>query len=133
MKYTNIFRTLLLSIGVLVTLMNAAPVAAADVTCSILPQSICDAATSQPGKGGDVSNTGVFMLLVWGINILTAGVGLVAVGVLVYAGIMYSSAGGSNEQVSKAKGMITNVVIGLVAYGLMYFALNWLIPGGVIG
>ncbi len=126
-----------LAIATVITLTGvlfpARAFAADKVSCAILPQSICDAALSTPGENGDVSKTGVFLLLVWAINILTAVLGVVAVGVLVYAGIMYASAGDNSQQVSSAKGMITNTVIGIIAYGLMYFALNWLIPGGVIG
>ncbi len=102
------------------------------LNCAILDQAICNAAVDPP-KDGNVTNTGVFKLLVWVINILTAVVGVVAVGVLVYAGIMYASAGDNSQQVSSAKDMIKNTIIGIITYALMYFAVNWLIPGGVIG
>lgn len=98
-------------------------------TCTILPQAICNAATQDSGSAKD---SGVFRLLIWIINILTSLVGIVAVGVLVYAGILYASAGDNSQQITSAKGMITNTVIGIVAFALMFFALNWLIPGGVL-
>lgn len=78
-----------------------------------------------------VQNTGLWSLLLTAINILTAGVGLVAIGGIVYASILYTSAGGSQEQVKKAMGIITNVVIGVIAYALMFSGLNFLIPGGI--
>jgi hypothetical protein len=95
-----------------------------------LPQSICDTA-----KKDDVAtkDSGVFKLLIWVINILTAMVGIAAVGGLVYAGILYASARSGAEQVAKSKNIITDVVIGIVAYALMYLVINWLVPGGVIG
>jgi predicted metal-binding membrane protein len=127
-----IFAATLSLVGALFPLVTQAADGDDKVNCAILPQSICDAATT-PADKGDVSRTGVFQLLVWAINILTAMVGIVAVGVLIYAGIMYASAGDNSQQVSSAKGMITNTVIGIVSFGLMYFVLNWLIPGGVIG
>ena len=37
--------------------------------CSVLPQAICDAADS---GGGDVSDTGVWKLLIWVLNIMMA-------------------------------------------------------------
>jgi hypothetical protein len=80
---------------------------------------------------GDVSNTGIWGILLLAINILSAGVGIAAVGGLVYGSILYTSAGGSPEQVKKAIGVITNVVIGIIAYALMFGALNFLIPGGL--
>jgi len=88
-------------------------------------------------KGGavpalaDTSSNGVWGLLLLVINILTAGVGLAAVGGIIYGSILYTSAGGSQEQVKKAMGIITNVVIGIIAYALMFAFLNFLIPGGL--
>jgi len=78
-----------------------------------------------------VANTGVWGILLVAINILTAGIGIVAIGGIVYASILYTSAGGSQEQVKKAMGIITNVVIGVLAYALMYAVLNFLVPGGL--
>lgn len=100
------------------------------VKCSILPKSICDSAKNK-AKDGDVTNTGVFKLLIFILNILTAGVGIVAVGAVVYAGILYSSAGDNASQVQQAKDMIKNTIIGIVAFAFMYLLLNWLIPGGI--
>jgi hypothetical protein len=76
-------------------------------------------------------NTGLWSLLLTAINILTAGVGVAAIGGIIYGSILYTSAGGSPEQVKKAIGIITNVVIGVVAYALMFSLLNFLIPGGL--
>ena len=81
--------------------------------------------------GKTVETTGVWSLLVIVINILTAGVGVLAVGGVVYGSILYSVAGDSSEKVSKAREVIRNVVIGIIAYALMYSALNFLIPGGL--
>ena len=85
----------------------------------------------QGGQPGNVHDTGLWGVLLLGINILTAGVGIAAVGGIVYGALLYTSAGGSPEQVKKALGIITNVVIGVVAYALMYALLNFLIPGGI--
>jgi hypothetical protein len=79
----------------------------------------------------DASNSGVWGVLLLAINILTAGVGVAAVGGIVYGSLLYTSAGGSPEQVKKAVGIITNVVIGVIAYALMFSGLNFLIPGGL--
>ena len=70
-------------------------------------------------------------ILILVINVLSVGVGIAAVGGLIYASILYSSAGGGQEQVKKARDMIRNIVIGLVLFGLMYSFLQYLIPGGV--
>lgn len=105
------------------TLLVVQPVGAADepVKCAILN---CDSANDPDG---------VKTLLIWILRILTGLVGIAAVGGLIWAGIMYASAGDKADQVSKAKNIIVDVVIGIIAYGLMFVALNWLIPGGVLG
>lgn len=79
----------------------------------------------------DVQDSGIWGLLLMVINIMTAGVGILAIAGVVWGSIQYTSAGGSAEQIKKAKDTITNVVIGIVAYALMYALLNFLIPGGL--
>jgi hypothetical protein len=106
----------------------AVPVYAAEVTCGVLDKSMCDNAQQK-----DLEKSGLFDLLRFAISLLTAGVGIAAVGVFVYAGILYSSAGGDSARVSQAKKLITDATIGLLLYAVVFFALNWLIPGGVIG
>lgn len=83
--------------------------------------------TTQKG----IENTGIWSLLLTAINILTGLVGLAAVAGVVYGSVLYTSAGGSAEQVKKAMGIITNVVIGVIAYALMFAGLNFLVPGGL--
>lgn len=78
-----------------------------------------------------IEGTGVWSLLLTAINILTAGVGVLAVAGIVYGAVLYTSAGGNQEQVKKAMGIITNVVIGVLAFALMFSLLNFLIPGGL--
>ena len=63
--------------------------------------------------------------------ILTTGIGIAASISIVVAGVMYSAAGGSAQQVQKAKTMILNTIIGLIAYSLLWAFAQWLIPGGV--
>lgn len=64
--------------------------------------------------------------------VVTTGVGIAAVGAIVYAGVLYITARDNAGQVSKAKTMIMNTVIGVVAYILMWAFLQWIIPGGVL-
>ena len=78
----------------------------------------------------DVKDTGVWSLLLIVINIMTAGIGVVALGGIAYAAVIYASAGGSVEKVRQAIKIIMNVVIGAVMYAIAYSLLNWLIPGG---
>lgn len=98
----------------------------AALECTVLPQNICDAAGE-----GTLEGSGTWLLLMLVLNILTVGVGVVAVGMIGYAGFLYASASDSAEQTKRAKEMIRNVVIGIILYGVMYVGLNFLIPGGV--
>lgn len=85
-----------------------------------------------PGDGStDPTKTAIWEILIQILNIMTAGVGILAVAGIAWAAVLYSSAGDSAEQVKKAKSIITNVVIGLVAFGLLYTVSNYLIPGGI--
>ena len=125
-KQTIILALLFIGIGSTFTLSNVSAVE----SCGGVPTSIihCDE------KGGDnakVEDTGVWGILKMVINIMTTGVGILAVGGIVYGSILYTSAGGSSDQTKKAIGIITNVVIGLIAYALMYAITNFLVPGGL--
>lgn len=69
----------------------------------------------------------------WAINILSAVVGVVAVGVIVMAGIQYSSSAGDPGKTAVAKKRMVNAIIALVTFMFLYIGLQWLIPGGLFG
>lgn len=79
----------------------------------------------------DLENTGLWNLLLQVINILTYGVGILAVAGVIYGGLVYSSSAGKPEQVTKARTIFTNVVLGVIAYAGMFALLNYIVPGGV--
>lgn len=66
------------------------------------------------------------------INVLSALVGLVIVASIIYGGIQYASSEGDPGKVTAAKQRITNSLIALVAYILLFGFLNFLIPGGIL-
>lgn len=84
-------------------------------------------------NGGGVEDNGVWGILLLVLRIMTAGVGIVAVGGIAYGALLYASAGDKSEQVKKGVGVIQNVVVGLVLYAGMYAILEFIIPGGIIG
>lgn len=130
MKYTH----LISAVGVTLiagTLYSTPARAETAPLCSILPQSVCG--SSITADKDDVSKSGVFQVVIWVLRIMTGAVGIAAIGALIYAGVTYGSASGESAQVAKAKTIITDTVIGLVAYGFMFIILNWLIPGGIFG
>lgn len=80
----------------------------------------------------DLASNPIWTILVYVVKFLTVGVGVAAVGGVIYAAILYTSAADSSEQTKKAKTIIRDIFIGLIAYGGMFLLLNYLIPGGVL-
>jgi hypothetical protein len=103
--------------------------AAVHADCGGVKTAIINCSQAKGAKTAETSPIWGVLLIV--LNIMTAGVGIVAVGGIVYGAILYASAGDKAEQTKKAVGIITNVAIGIAAYGLMYVFLNFLVPGGV--
>lgn len=107
------------------------PAYAADcngIETSVIGGDMC--AGADPNSTDPKSNI-IWVLLKWVVNIMLAGVAVLAVGGIIYGAILYTSAGGNQEQVKKAYTMFTNVAIGIVAFAAMFALLNWLVPGGV--
>ena len=111
------------------TLFPAVPEAVQAASCGGVETALVSC--SETGGEGSVENTGLWGVLKLAIQVLTAAVAVAALGGIVWGAILYTSAGGSVEQTKKAINVILNVVIGVVAYGLMFVGLNFLIPGGV--
>jgi hypothetical protein len=102
---------------------------AADSTCGGVKTSIVTC--TQKADGKSPQETGVWGVLLLALNIMTAGVGILAVGGITYASILYASSSDNAEQTKQAKQIIKNVAIGLAAYAGMYLLLNFLVPGGI--
>lgn len=111
--------------GIAVATAVLAPSALA-ASCGNVETSIIDCSSAN-----DTTGSSVVALLVTVIQILTGAVGIVAIGALIYAGILYAAASGNSSQVAKAKELIANTVIGLVLFAGMALVLNYLIPGGL--
>ena len=106
----------------------AAPVTPALTDCGGVQTAIIDC--EQTG-GNAAEDTGLWGLLILTINTLTVGVGILAVVGFLYGGYLYITSAGSPEQVKKARGVFTNVVIGVIAFGGMFTLLNFIVPGGI--
>ncbi len=76
----------------------------------------------------DMDIEGILRLV---LKILVYGLGAAATLGVVIAGIMYLTARDNEQQVATAKKRLYEVVIGLVAWAVMFTVLNWLVPGGV--
>lgn len=75
------------------------------------------------------SNMDIDGILKLVLNVLVYGLGAAAVLGVIIAGIQYMTARDNEGQVATAKKRLIEIVIGLVAWAVMYGALNWLIPG----
>lgn len=81
------------------------------------------------GEDAKTARGGIIIkLLTDGLNILTVGVGILGVIGITLVGLQYLTAGGSEEKTRKAKTRMLEIVIGLVAYALIYAILKWLLP-----
>lgn len=93
--------------------------------------------TSILGGGGCVQVDGngeaIFNILNVVLNVMTAGVGILAIIGFVISGIQYLTARDNDGQIAKAKMRMLQIVIGLFVFATMWAILNWILPGGVFG
>lgn len=94
--------------------------------CGALPQAFCASAET-----GDLETSATWKIIILVLRIMTSGIGVVAVAMIGYFGFLYATAGDNANQTKEAKEKIRNTVIGIILYGVMYIALEFLIPGGV--
>lgn len=73
--------------------------------------------------------SGIGQTLKFIINIMSVGIGILAAIGITVVGIQYLTAGGNEEQTRKSKRRLVEIVIGIIAYVLLYALLQWLIPG----
>lgn len=76
----------------------------------------------------DGSGCGVYSILGLVFQILTIGVGILAVLGITIFGINYLTAAGDVAKATKAKHRIFEIILGLAIYAVLYSALNFLIP-----
>ena len=85
------------------------------------------------GEGGKSCDNGqgssIWSVLKLVVDILTVGIGILGVIGITVVGIQYLTAGGSEEKTRKAKRRMFEIIIGLVAYVVLYATLSWLLPG----
>lgn len=100
------------------------------VTQPALAASCAGADTSVISCDGEGS-TALINIVKQVIQILTAGVGVAAVGAVIFGAVLYTTSEGSPDKVKKAREIWTNTVIGLLMFAFMVTITNFIIPGGV--
>ncbi|MFA5937394.1 MAG: IPT/TIG domain-containing protein, partial [Candidatus Paceibacterota bacterium] len=82
------------------------------------------------GQGLNLGGQSLMTTIVRIINIFLGLLGIIAVGIVLYGGFVYMTAGGDEEKVSTAKNFLKNGVIGLAvilsAYAIASFVINQL-------
>lgn len=82
-------------------------------------------------SGSSGNNNPIFQVLFFIVNIVALGVGMAAIGGVIYGAILYTSAGDNGEQTKKGINIVVNAVLGVVLFAFMYAILNFLVPGGL--
>ena len=77
---------------------------------------------------GDSDGANLINVLKIIVNVLTAVIGILAVGGIAFCGAQYLTAGDNEEKLRKAKHRMFEIIIGLAVYLLLYAILNWLLP-----
>lgn len=121
---SSIFLLSLVSVAFTGTFVNA------QNSCGGIETSIisCD---NDGGSTANVKDSAVWQILRVAINILTGGIMIAALGGLIYASVLYTSSGANPETRKKSMSIMTNIVIGIVTYALMWALLNFILPGGI--
>lgn len=66
------------------------------------------------------------------IRVLSALVGVVVVGSIVYGGIQYTMSKDNPQATAAARERIRNALIALIGYIFTFAFLQWLVPGGIV-
>ena len=71
------------------------------------------------------------------INTILGLLGVIFLVIIIYAGFLWMTAGGNDEQVGKAKKLLINSIIGIIiivaAYAISYFVLHAILPNQIGG
>lgn len=139
----SILTVILIGISVMIPVTGPVPVFAAKagdscecpdgttgvVTVDTAILSGCNCAKNK--KGNPAGGGEVIYILTTVVDIMSIGIGILGVIGITIVGIQYLTAGGSEEKTRKAKRRMFEIVIGIVAYVLLYAFLKWLLPAGI--
>lgn len=93
----------------------------------------CTPKTSFAFGSCGTDNVGIRCMMVEILKFLSIGVGLAVVGGIITGGIVYSTSEGNPSKTQSGIKIISNSILALVLYFLMFAIINFLIPGGVLG
>lgn len=137
MKISKKIKSLTQITAVLLTMLTTSPVALAassgsSGSCSSSTSTTSGTQTKAQKINSDLKKNPIICDLRMIVNFLSAGVGVVVVGMIMLGGIQYSIAGDNPQKVTDAKKRISNALIALVIYLFIFAFVQWLIPGGIL-
>ena len=89
------------------------------------------AATSVIACDGATGQAAIIEIVKMVVKIMTAGVGVLAVGAVIFGAILYTTSEGSPDKLSKARTVWINTIIGLLLFAFMVAITNFFVPGGI--
>ena len=125
---TNTFRSHYFSIALLAVILTGAIMTV--LSPSDVFAATCDKNETVVIECGDDVN-GIWGILLIAINLLAGGVGILAVGGLVYGSIMWATAGDDANKLNNARSIVSNVIVGILCFAFTFSGLQFLLPGGV--
>jgi len=131
----------ILALFFLSTLLLAAPASAADTTTfrsQADPNSEIQQGLQTIQQPLGLPATDIRLIIANIIRIALALLGVILLGLILYGGFLWMTAGGNDEQIGKAKKVLVNAVIGLIiilsAYSIVWFIMRMLgVEGGAGG
>ena len=133
------FKKKLLSFAVLATmafsLATVLPASAQTGIQDILDnkqlEGVAQGSYNAPAGGSAPTGRQLQDIIVLVINSVLGLLGVIFLVLIIYAGFLWMTAGGNEDQVGKAKGLLINAIIGVIiivaAYAISYFVLHALI------
>jgi hypothetical protein len=82
-------------------------------------------------KSNELDKNPIYIVLLYLVNTLSAGIGVVIAGSIIWQSVQYASANGQPDKAKNARNGIVNAVIGLILFLTMFAILNFIIPGGI--
>lgn len=125
-KINNLVKTLMVALSLVgFTALTLPGQSALAAKCGGVETSVIKCDANQTG------DKAIFAVIAMVIRIMTAGIGILAVGAVIFGAVLYATSGNNPENVKRAKNIWINTVIGLMLFAFLYTITNFLIPGGV--
>lgn len=78
-----------------------------------------------------VAENPIWKMLIDFMKVVSGLVGVAVAAGVIYGGILWSTASGNEGQTRKAITVISNAILGLLMYIMMFAIINFLVPGGL--